>query len=466
MKPVFDKVEFLDNKAYEKYKLQSTILMEHAALGLLQEIEKKFEKASVLVVCGSGNNGGDGLALARLLLTKGYQVKIYMPNPPSSKDSMYQMEVVKTLEIEFVDDIESLKVDVVVDALFGSGLNRSLEEWSKTIIKKMNTIEAYKVACDIPSGITINGEHNVCFKADVTVTMGAGKKSLYVDGTKNYVGKIVTKDLGLPYDKYVEESNINLLELSDMKLPHRMERDSHKGTYGHLAVIMGEKHGAALIAGKSAIRFGAGLVTVVVKDGYQVTPELMQSKKIPENANVVALGMGLGNRYISEEINDMLENRTAVIDADLLNNKLIVNILESKKDIVITPHPKEFAGLLTILGANNMDTATVQKNRFELAEEFSLKYPNVVLLLKGANSIIAKNGKMYINNEGTPALAKGGSGDVLAGLIGALVAQGYSTLDATISASLAHAIAASNYKGNDFALTPMDLITEVTKLNF
>jgi hydroxyethylthiazole kinase-like uncharacterized protein yjeF len=191
----------------------------------------------------------------------------------------------------------------------------------------------------------------------------------------------------------------------------------------------------------------------------------MQTKKIPDNASVVIAGMGMGDRYIDEEIIDMLQGRSAVLDADILSNKLIINILKTKQDLVITPHPKEFSDLLAILGFSNTDTSTVQKNRFGLAEEFSKEYPNVVLLLKGANTIIAKNGKLFINNKGTPALAKGGSGDVLAGLIGALIAQGYDTLEATISGSLAHSMAASNYKGNDFALTPMDLIEEVTKLD-
>lgn len=466
MKQLFEKVENLDNGALEKYSLPSQILMEHAAFGLYEQIRNRFEKGSlVLIVAGSGNNGGDGLALARILMTYGYIAAVYMPNPPGSQDAIIQHETLMKLNGNFLENIENINPDVVVDALFGSGLNRKMEAWAITLIHQINGLAGLKVACDIPSGIKRDGSFEVCFNADITVTMGAAKVSLYLDRTKDYVGKIIVQNLGIPFEAYATESDIHLLEESDMHLPHRLARNSHKGTFGHLSVIMGNKHGAALMAAMAAIKFGSGLVTVITKDNYQVPPELMQAKKINPHSSVVVIGMGLGDKYIQEEIMDMLEGRSAVIDADLLGEKMIIDILESKKNLVITPHPKEFADLLTVLGHNNIDTATVQKNRFEMAKEFSIKYPNVVLLLKGANTIIARNGKLYVNDLGTQALAKGGSGDVLAGMIGSLIAQGYDILEATISASLAHGAAASNYQGNDFALTPMDLITEVAKLD-
>lgn len=466
MIPIYQQVGDLDQRAIHQFFMDEAILMEHASMGLLDAVVKKFNGGRVLIVCGSGNNGGDGLVVARLLLSKGFEPLIYMPNSMSSQVGLKQLETLKALDIRFVEEIDLLEnIAIVIDCLFGSGLNRKLEHWAASLIRKMNHIEAYKISCDIPSGIQKNGDAEIAFKADITVTMGAAKLALFVDHVKDYVGDIIIQDLGIPTSSYTVKSNYQLLEKKDLKLPRRLERNTHKGSFGHLSVVMGNMHGAALIAGTAAIKFGAGLVTLIVKDSYQVPPILMQAKKIPENSGVAVIGMGLGDKYINEEIEDILNNRTAVIDADLFSNPIIIDILNEKEDLVITPHPKEFASLLSLLGHNNIDAETIQKKRFILAEEFSLKFPNVVLLLKGSNTIIAKNGKLFINNMGTSALAKGGSGDVLAGLIGALIAQGYSRLEATISASLAHSIAASNYKGNDFALTPLDLIEEVARLD-
>ncbi len=467
MIPIYEQVTDLDQRAVEQYFMNEAILMEHASLGLLAEITKRFDSGEVLIVCGSGNNGGDGLVLSRLLLTHGFHPIIFLPNHMSSEVGASQLNILKALGATFVNEIDSIsKADIVVDCLFGSGLNRKLEHWAASLITKMNAIKGFKISCDIPSGIQKNGEAETAFKADVTVTMGAAKLALFVDSVKDLVGDIVIKDLGIPTSAYTVTSEYYLLERQDLKLPKRLGRkNTHKGSYGHLSVIMGNMHGAALMSAIAAIKFGAGLVTVVVKDSYQVPPELMQSKKIPPNSNVAVLGMGLGDKYIHEELRNILEARVAVIDADLFSDPFIVEILENKKDLVLTPHPKEFASLLSLLGYNNIDTETVQRKRFALAKEFSKNFPDVVLLLKGSNTIIAQNGVLHINNIGTSALAKGGSGDVLAGLIAALIAQGYDRLDATISASLAHCIGATNYKGNDFALTPVDLIEEVAKLD-
>lgn len=182
----------------------------------------------------------------------------------------------------------------------------------------------------------------------------------------------------------------------------------------------------------------------------------MQCHKLPENTTAIALGMGLGN-YESKEIQELLNSSLPkVIDADLCYDEMVLTAL--KENTIITPHPKEFCALLKICDIAQIDIKELQNNRFKYALMFSAKYPNVVLYLKGANSIIAHEFKLYVNSYGTSVLSKGGSGDVLAGLMASLLAQGYTSLNAAISASLAHSVAAKHYEGNNYSLTPQDLI--------
>lgn len=464
MKPIYEEVTSLDKRAIEEYAIDEAILVENAARSILEQIKADFAKKDVIVVCGTGNNGADGLVLARLLMAYEFSVRVFMPELSVSDIGLKELETSKKLGVNFISTIKNAQADIVVDCLFGSGLNRDLQEDMQELIRQMNEIKAYKIACDIPSGIRKNGDFSSCFRADLTVTMGALKLALFVDGTKDFVGKLVVGNLGLPEKFYQTTTNIFLLEKSDLKLPTRTEQNTHKGLYGHFGVIMGTMQGAAIMAGMAAIKFGAGLVTIVSKETYQPPAVLMLSSKLPKQCKVIAIGMGIGDTYIEEEILEFVESRFCVIDADLFYSGLIAQILKAKKDLVLTPHPKEFASLLSLLGHHNVDTETVQKKRFWLAREFSLAFRDVVLVLKGSNTIIAQNGVIFVNNIGTPALSKAGSGDVLAGLIGALVAQGYEPLQACINAVLAHSIAACNYPKNNFSLTSIELIEEITKL--
>jgi hydroxyethylthiazole kinase-like uncharacterized protein yjeF len=188
----------------------------------------------------------------------------------------------------------------------------------------------------------------------------------------------------------------------------------------------------------------------------------MQCHKLPENTTAIALGMGLGN-YESQEIALLLNTALPkVIDADLCYDEIILHAL--KENTIITPHPKEFCALLKLCDIAQIGVEELQNNRFKYALMFSAKYPKVVLYLKGANSIIAHELRVYVNGYGTSVLSKGGSGDVLAGLMAALLAQGYTALNAAISASLAHSLAASQYEGNNYSLTPQDLIRLIKTL--
>ncbi len=461
MQKIFDEVNSLDKRCYEEFFLNEDILMEHAASSMCSYIEDIFEEnKSILIVCGSGNNGADGLALARLLYKK-FDVSLYLANELKSSMAKLQYKRVKTLNIKEVDEV--LEADIIVDCLFGTGLNKPLDEKYLELIDNLNSYNSFKIACDIPSGINSLGQINSStFEADVTITMGALKTSLFTDLAKDYVGEIIVANLGVQREIYETQTNKFLLDESDMNLPFRNKKNSHKGSFGHLNVVAGCKKGAGIIAAKAAFGFGAGLVSVVCHENLDLPYHIMQTHFISENCTAIAIGMGLG-KYETDEIRKILNKPISkIIDADLFYDELIVEVLD--KEIVLTPHPKEFVSLLKLTNIADISVEKLQNNRFLYVEKFSKKYPKVVLLLKGANVIIAQNEKLYINSFGSAVLSKGGSGDVLSGLIGSLLAQDYNPLDAAISASLAHTLAARNYKKNNYSLIPSDLVEEIRKL--
>ena len=461
MQKIFDEVNSLDKRCYEEFFLNEDILMEHAASSMCSYIEDIFEEnKSVLIVCGSGNNGADGLVLARLLHKK-FDVNLYLASEPKSSMAKLQYKRVKTLNIKEVD--EPFEADIIVDCLFGTGLNKSLDEKYLTLIDTLNSYNSFKIACDIPSGINSLGQINSStFQADVTITMGALKTSLFSDFSKDYIGEIIVSNLGVQREIYETQTNKFLLDESDMKLPFRNKKNSHKGSYGHLNVVAGCKKGAGIIAAKAAFGFGAGLVSVVCHENLDLPYHIMQTHFISENCTAIAIGMGLG-KYETDEIRKILNKKVAkIVDADLFYDNLICEVLD--QEIVLTPHPKEFVSLLKLCEIADTSVQELQNNRFLYVEKFSKKYPKVVLLLKGANVIIAQNEKLYVNSFGSAVLSKGGSGDVLSGLIGSLLAQGYKPLEAAISASLAHAMGARNYKKNNYSLIPSDLVEEIRKL--
>lgn len=461
MQKIFYEVNSLDKRCYEEFALTEDILMEHASSSMAQFIEKNFEnQKTVLIVCGVGNNGADGIALARLLHTK-YDVKLFIPFGVKSDMAKLQLKRVELLGIKTIEEI--CKCDIVFDCLFGSGLNKDLNEQSQELINSLNEIEAEKIACDIPSGISSSGEiTTVAFEADTTITMGALKVSLFSDMAKDYVGKIQVSNLGVQREVYETNANVFLLDEVDMKLPHRNKKDAHKGTYGHLNVVAGAKKGAGVIAAKAAFGFGAGLVSVICHECIDLPYHIMQTHKLSENCTAIAVGMGLGN-YEEREIELILEsNIPTIIDADLFYEEVVLKALD--KNVVLTPHPKEFCALLKLTGIADINIPTLQKDRFKYVSEFCTKYPKVVLLLKGANVLIGQDKNIYVNTFGSAVLSKGGSGDVLSGLVAGLLTQGYSCLDAAISASLAHTIAANNYRKNNYSLIPSDLVEEVKKL--
>ena len=454
MQKLFKEVGSLDKRCYEEFELSEDILMEHAADGMADFIKAKFPHGSkVIMACGSGNNGADGIALARLL-HKDYEVEIFYVKEPSSPMAVLQNKRVKTLEIPTCHAIG--KCDILVDAIVGTGFSGEFDERLSKIIEQMNSLSAYKIACDVPSGYK--------FYADTTLTMGALKRDMFLDKHKDFVGDIKVLDLGISREIYENDTNWYLLDFEDMKLPFRDKKDSHKGSFGHLALACGDKSGASIMSALSATKFGAGLVTLVGFENLEIPHAIMYSHKLPKTTTALACGMGLGDGFSDKELMKFLDNDLALVcDADIFHKPILIEILK-RKNIVLTPHAKEFVALLKQTNLADITAEELQNKRFFYVEMFCKKFPHATLLLKGANVIVACGDEFFINPHGTQVLAKGGSGDVLSGLVGALLAQGYTPLEAAKTASLAHTKLACEYDGADFSLTPDDLIMGISKL--
>lgn len=466
MKKLFSNCYLMDRRCYDEYALSEDILMEHASRGMAEYIKEHFSSGSrVLIVSGVGNNGADGIVLARQLYLD-YDVALYIPKALKSDMAKIQLYRTKSVGVEIVDEI--IESDIIVDAIFGAGLNRDIDNEIVDILESLNSQKAFKIACDVPTGLLESGELcSATFRADVTITMGALKKSLYSDGAKDFVGEIICVDLGVSRELYEIDSDSFLLEYSDMKLPSRTALSTHKGSFGHSVVFVGEKVGAGILSAMASSRFGSGLTTLLAHQSITHPYYLMNSSELPYNTTSIAIGMGLGDMFDDEFLysNVIDSDIPIVLDADIFYKEKILDILNQKdREIVITPHPKEFASMWEILTKEKLEVSYIQSHRFEVAQEFSRVYPDVTLLLKGANMIIAKDEKLYINPYGDARLSKGGSGDVLSGLIASLLAQGYNSVDATISASLAFCKSLSFYDGASFGMLPEDIVSNIAKI--
>ncbi|WP_103604085.1 NAD(P)H-hydrate dehydratase [Campylobacter concisus] len=461
MKNLYLDTRVLDERASEKIKLSEELLMENAAAAVANFIRKKFKKGMrVLGICGGGNNGADVLCTLRMLEGE-FECEFILVSQNLKPLASKQLERAKLANVHESHDIDiSLKeTNCVIDGLFGSGLNRNLDEKHIELISKINTSLAYIIACDVPSGLSSDGKVlGSCVKADITITMGARKLGLYSDAAKDFVGKIKVADLGISAQNYECESDYHLLEKRDLILPNRKNQCVNKGDFGHAFIISGEHIGASKLCAKAAFTFGAGLVSVIAEQGLNLPTHIMQVSKISEKMNAGAVGMGLGKKGVEELEVQNLKGKKLVLDADIFYSPKVLDLLSG--NCVLTPHPKEFCSLLKICKMADIDVQTLQENRHAYAKAWSEKF-NAVLVLKGANTIIAKGGQIYIMTYGKNILAKGGSGDVLSGLVLALLAQGYDPLDAAISATLAHALSLKNFKKSSYALSPTDIIKGV-----
>ncbi|NHA81161.1 NAD(P)H-hydrate dehydratase [Helicobacter pylori] len=464
MLSVYEKGNALDKRALEEWLLSEDILMENAAMALERAVLQNASLgAKVIILCGSGDNGGDGYALARRLVGR-FKTLVFEMKLAKSPMCRLQQERAKKVGVvikAWEEKNEDLECDVLVDCVVGSAFKGELEPFLN--FESLSQKARFKIACDIPSGIDSKGRVDKgAFKADMTISMGAIKSCLLSDKAKDYVGELKVGHLGVFNQIYEIPTDTFLLEKSDLKLPLRDKKNAHKGDYGHAHVLLGKHSGAGLLSAISALSFGSGVVSVQALE-CEITSnnkplELVFCENFPKKLSAFALGMGLEN--IPKDFNKWLELAPCVLDAGVFYHKEVLQALE--KEVILTPHPKEFLSLLKLVGIN-ISMLELLDNKLEIARDFSQKYPKVVLLLKGANTLIAHQGRTFINILGSVALAKAGSGDVLAGLILSLLSQNYTPLDAAINASLAHALAGLEFK-NNYALTPLDLIEKIKRL--
>ena len=459
-----------DNFTIQKYGITSDMLMERAADQVFNWIHSRLQgnPIKIHVFCGIGNNGGDGLAVARMLKEHDYNVVVYVVNysEKRSKDFLINLDRLKEGKLwpEFIDENLHLtpigKDDVVIDAIFGIGLNRDPEPWVVKVLSHINASGAFVLSVDIPSGLFMeqapSSEENV-IKADVVLSFQTPKLSFFLPETASYLNHWELLDIGLDpefiYNAPTEYQYIGKPEVAALYRPRL--KFSHKGTYGHALIVGGSygKIGAVQLAAKATLTVGAGLVsTYVPACGYMplqtALPEVMvitdeQNKQIsavevPEKVNVICLGMGLGLHDDTKIAltNFLKKNKLPlVLDADALNllsaNRQLLKLVPEGS--VFTPHPKEFERLV---GKWSSDFEKLEK-----AKKFSAQTKSV-LVLKGAHTICFYNGVGYINSTGNPGMATGGSGDVLAGMVTGLIAQGYDVLAASVMATYLHGLSA------------------------
>ncbi len=464
MLSVYEKVKALDKRALEKFNLSEDILMENAAMALERAVLQNASLgAKVIILCGSGDNGGDGYALARRLVGR-FKTLVFEMKPAKSPMCQLQKERAKKVGVvikAWEEKNEDLECDVLIDCVVGSNFKGELEPFLN--FESLSQKARFKIACDIPSGIDSKGRVDKgAFKAHMTISMGVIKSCLLSDRAKDYIGELKVGHLGVFNQIYEIPTDTFLLEKSDLKLPLRDKKNAHKGDYGHAHILLGKHSGAGLLSALSALSFGSGVVSVQALE-CEITSsnkplELVFCENFPNPLSAFALGMGLEG--FPKGFNKWLELAPCVLDAGVFYHKEVLQALE--KEVVLTPHPKEFLSLLKLVGIN-ISMLELLDNKLEIARDFSQKYPKVVLLLKGANTLIAHQGQVFINILGSVALAKAGSGDVLAGLILSLLSQNYTPLDAAINASLVHAMASLEFK-NNYALTPLDLIEKIKRL--
>ena len=484
MKAIYKDSTIVEREAKLKYSIPEYIMMENAAAAmhnLIDEITAQmglFGDAKILLVCGSGNNGGDGYALARRLHGL-YKVSVISVAEPRAFEAMQQIRMVQALGIEVTSILNSSLIrlsdmivsgaNIIVDCIYGTGFHGPMDENVEKLLKLLNASSAIRIACDVPSGIDKNGHcSDVNFKADYTVTMGALKSALFTDAAKDYVGKISVANLGISAKDFEKcgPADFYLIEKSDIKLPLRKKRSTHKGSFGHTLVISGEKSGAAIMAASAAMNFGSGLTSILKTsqsnlEQFKISPELMITQKYPAKTTSLVIGPGLG-LFDQTIYNDFTawfssaKNPACVLDADMFSYENIgsllaqINAVEGAR-IVLTPHLQECKNLLSNLGM-----ATIS--------DFIDQFKNIVLVVKSANTKIFTNKGVYFCSDGVQSLSKGGSGDVLAGMIAALLSQGYSALDAAITGVEAHALAALTFGAEDYSLTPSKLLEEISRM--
>lgn len=473
-------VRELDRLAIEERGIPSLTLMERAGADALDALTGRYAGARNLVVlCGGGNNAGDGYVLARLARQAGLEVRVIALVEPDQLKGDAAASAQKYLRTGNVETALSIKsADIIIDALLGSGLNRPVEGVFAGAIETVNGSAVPVLSLDIPSGL--NADTGVrlgsAVRADATITFIGLKRGLFTAEGPEFCGEILFSDLGTPADIHASVgAEVRLTRHEDVmrNLPPR-PRHAHKGRYGHVLVIGGDYgyQGAAILAGSAAARAGAGLVTVATRPEHARTiplfrPELMTAAvtaardldPLLDRVSVVAIGPGLGQSdWAISLFAGVLQTRLPlVVDADALN--LLAHEHQYRENWVLTPHPGEAARLL---GATSTE---VQTDRFAAVTSLRDRFGGTVAL-KGAGSLVAgAPGPVRVNRTGNPGMAGGGMGDVLTGVIAGLVAQGMEPGAATVAGVYLHGHAADQCAaGGERGLLAGDLLPVIRSL--
>lgn len=481
-----------DKITLEQQQITTEELMERAGAQIFNWFHERLNGASVPIhiFCGIGNNGGDGLVLGRLLIESGYNVIVYVVNcsDKRSKSFLYNYDLIKNVTKDWPilmkgenDFPEIDPEDIIVDAIFGIGLNRCPDGWVKKLIQHLNAIPAFKLAIDIPSGLFPNTalkDEDAVLRANHTLTFQTPKLAFFLPETAQFAPSFDLLDIGLDREFLVNTKPLAQIisKPEAQNLYKHRERFAHKGTYGHALIVAGSygKIGAAAISTAATFRIGAGMVTTFIpKCGYSIlqttVPEAMVATDIEEEfiskinvdfePSAIGVGMGIGKKeHTVEALKNLFRNFKSpmVIDADAINliaeNKELLKLLP--KNSILTPHPGE---LQRLVGKWEDDYDKIDK-----VKKFSIKH-EVLVVIKGAHSITIFGDTLYLNSSGNPGMATAGSGDALSGVITGLLSQGYDPLASCVFGVYMHGFAgdlAVNQMGYE-AVMANDIINNI-----
>ena len=497
----------IDKITIEERGISGLTLMERAGVAVANQVVKRYAPSCVAVFIGKGNNGGDGSVVARILSEKGVDAVVFVVADPSSiqgdAKTKYERIPEYILKINLYNEpstVDSLpeklaSCSCVVDGLLGTGIEGEVQSLYKTVIDAINMSHKPVIAIDIPSGLqsdTGNWE-GACIKADLTITMGAPKIGLYINDAYKVTGEIFIADIGFPKDLFDNpelKTNLTTHSFVSSLFPKR-DRASHKGNYGHLFVISGSRGftGASTLVAEAALRTGAGLVTLGIPKSlnsilevklteamtlplYETTEQTLSSssfkeiRDFAEKSKAIAIGPGLSTHSDTAKLvrKVLLEiDKPMVVDADGINSldlKTLSQLSSKKSFTILTPHPKELSRLI------KKDIKDIQADRIKTATEIAVNY-KLYLVLKGFRTVVsAPDGTVFINDTGNPGMAKGGSGDVLTGIIGSLLAQGFTPFHSAICGVYIHGLA-GDYASKELteaAMIPTDIINYLPKV--
>ena len=487
-----DQQREIEELAFSQYQVTAELLMEVAGSHAAREIELSFlpelQSGRIGVVAGPGNNGADGLVAARFLHSLGYQVSVFYLAPKAERSELFEIQLsranlhgVKTIDLETEPQAlqELLRFPLIVDALFGIGLKRSVEGQFAEIIQVLNTHDKIVVSLDVPSGLdAATGQlMGIAVRAQMTITLGLAKPGFYTGYGPEHVGRIRILTIGLPRRLLREKASTHFAfneRLARRWIPARHPR-SNKSNHGSVLIVAGSPTmwGAASMAVEGAFRMGAGYVTLAVEAPHlsyvkEAGAEAMvigrDDPDLFKKANVVLMGPGAGandslKSLIERALTDQVQN--VVLDADAITMLSKMSVDRLPKSWVITPHAGELSRLLGI------SVEEIEQNRWRASRMASDRF-GCVVLLKGFRTILCSpEGHQAVVLSGNAALAKAGSGDVLGGFIVGLMAQGAGSIQAVGTAAYIHGRLADDWlrSGRDVrTLMPRDLLSLVPKL--